>query len=250
MNVIKTEFLICCCLLAAVVLGVRLRTFLPEQHLSAESRDAIKLALGLVATMTAILLGLLVSSAKTTYDTERNEVVQIAAKITFLNRLLTIYGPEAEPVRVHLRDAVAASVKSARPEMSESTLSNASQQSNGEIYLAIQNLPAHDDMQRGLKAQAAATLIDVGQLQTLLMAQSLPSISMPLLVALVSWLFVIFLGFSMLAPSNMTTTVILVASVFSVAIAVFLIVELDQPMRGVIRISSEPILNALDQFPK
>ena len=75
------------CLVGAAWLGRRVRRYLPENHLSADSKDAVKLAMGLVATMTALVLGLLVSSAKGTYDTARSEVIQMAAKIAFFDRV-------------------------------------------------------------------------------------------------------------------------------------------------------------------
>ena len=91
-------------LVAMVLLGRSMRRHLPSDHLSADSKDAVKLAMGLVATMTALLLGLLVSSAKGTYDTQRNEVIQMAAKVAFLDRVLTAYGPEAAEARAEFRD--------------------------------------------------------------------------------------------------------------------------------------------------
>ncbi|NJM54695.1 MAG: hypothetical protein HC841_01090, partial [Verrucomicrobiae bacterium] len=95
MNATTTSLLIFACLAAAVLLGRGLRRLLPESYLSAESRDAIKLAVGLIATMSALLLGLLVSSAKATYDTQRGEVITLAARLSLLNRILVFYGPEA-----------------------------------------------------------------------------------------------------------------------------------------------------------
>lgn len=79
----------------------RVVTF-PQDHLSADSKDAVKLAMGLVATMTALVLGLLVSSAKDGYDTKRSEVIQLAANVTFLDRSLALYGPEAADARSEL----------------------------------------------------------------------------------------------------------------------------------------------------
>src|SRR5256886_6575146 len=90
-------------LVVAAFLGRRVRHYLPEDHLSADSKDAVKLAMGLVATMTALVLGLLVSSAKGTYDTARSEVIQMAAKVAFLDRVLALYGPEAAEARTELR---------------------------------------------------------------------------------------------------------------------------------------------------
>src|SRR5215510_15954343 len=106
MNTALTALIVLACLIGAVLLGMALRRRLPEHHVSADSRDVIKLAIGLIATMSALVLGLLVSSAKSSYDTERNEVIQMAAKVAFLDRVLAIYGPEAADARGRFHDNV------------------------------------------------------------------------------------------------------------------------------------------------
>src|SRR5206468_7177555 len=106
------------------------------------------------------------------------------------------------------------------------------------------------DMQVALKAQAASLAVDVAQIRSLLVAQSVASVSKPMLIILVSWLVVIFLGFSVLAPPNATTILALLVSALAVSGAILLILELDQPFSGLIRISSEPMLNALHQLAK
>ena len=228
-----------------------MRRYLPETHLSADSKDAVKLAMGLVATMSALVLGLLVSSAKGAYDTERSEVIQMAAKVAFLDRVLTLYGPEAADARSEFRSGVADAVRRMWPTArSEPAQLAPNEQVGDAFYVAVQRLSPHDDTQRALKAQAATLMVELGQLRLLLVAQSIPSISMPMLIILVSWLMVIFLGFSMVAPPNATTTLALVASAFSVACAVFLILELDHPFGGLIRIPSEPMIHVLNHFAK
>ena len=104
MNSALTSIILLAVLVSLGLLGQRLRRRLPEHHLSADSKDAVKLTIGLVATMTALLLGLLVSSAKGAYDTRRTEVIEIAAKITLLDRLLTAYGPDAAEARARFRE--------------------------------------------------------------------------------------------------------------------------------------------------
>jgi hypothetical protein len=118
------------------------------------------------------------------------------------------------------------------------------------LYLSIQKLSPHDDAQRALKTQIAALIVDLGQLRSLLVAQSIPSISKPMLLILLLWLVVIFFGFSLIAPPNATTMLALVASAFSVAGAIFLILELDHPFGGLIHIPSEPLINMLDHLGK
>ena len=251
MNTTLTALIVFGCLVGAVWLGRTLRRLLPEDHLTADSRDVIKLAMGLVATMSALVLGLLVSSAKGAYDTERSEVIQMAAKVTFLGRVLAAYGPEAAGVRAQLRETMEEGIREMWPgEMRRPARLAPNTQAANAAYGAIQALSPQNDMQAALKAQAATLAVDVAQIRTLLVAQSVPSVSTTMLIILVSWLVVIFLGFSVLAPPNTTVIFALMVSALAVSGAIFLILELDQPFGGLIRISSEPMLNALNQLAK
>jgi hypothetical protein len=238
-------------LVGVALLGRRVRRYLPEEHLSADSKDAVKLAMGLVATMTALVLGLLINSAKGGYDTKRTEVIQMAAKVAFLNRVLTLYGPEATEARDELRAVVADAAQRMWPsERRQSAQLLPNEQLGDAFYVAIHRLSPRDDTQRALKTEAVTVMVDLGQLRLLLVAQSIPSISKPMLIILVSWLVVIFFGFSVVAPPNATTTLALVAAAFSVACAVFLILELDHPFGGVVRIPREPMINVLNHLAK
>jgi hypothetical protein len=251
MNITLIAAVLFTCLVGAALLGRRVRRYLPEDHLNADSRDAVKLAMGLVATMTALVLGLLVSSAKEGYDTKRSVVIQMAAKVAFLDRVLVLYGPETAEARSDLRAAVADAIRRIWPtDKSGSAQLVPNQQVGDAVYVTIQRLSPHDDTQRALKAQLATLMVELGQLRSLLVAQSIPSISEPMLIILVSWLVVIFFGFSLVAPPNATTTLALVASAFSVAGAIFLILELDHPFGGLIHIPSEPLTIVLSHLPE
>jgi hypothetical protein len=251
MNSTLTALVVFGCLVGAIFAGRTFRRLLPEDHLSAESKDAVKLAMGLVATMSALVLGLLVSSAKGSYDTERSEVIQMASKIAFLGRVLDAYGPEAAGVRAQLLGAAEGGMRQLWPrEMRRPDNPTANIQEANAVYGAIQHLSPQNDMQTALKSQAASLAIDLAQLRSLLAAQSVPSVSEAMLVILVSWLVIIFLGFSVLAPPNATTILALTVSALAVSGAIFLILELDEPFGGVIGISREPMLNALHQIGK
>jgi hypothetical protein len=251
MNTNLTALIVFGCLVGAVLLGRILRRLLPEDHLTADSRDTIKLAMGLVATMTALVLGLLVSSVKGAYDTERSEVILMASKITFLGRVLDAYGPEAADVRALLRNTMGEAIQQMWPgQMRRPTDRNPDVQAGNLAYAALQRLSPQNDMQRALKSQATTLAGDLAQTRSLLAAQSVPSVSQPMLIILVSWLVVIFLGFSVLAPPNATTIFALMVSALAVSGAIFLILELDEPFGGLIGISSQPMLNALHQLAK
>jgi hypothetical protein len=251
MNITLIAAILFVCLVGAALLGRLVHCCLPEDHLSDTSRDAVKLAMGLVATMTALVLGLLVSSAKEAYDTKRSEVIQMAAKVAFLDRVLSLYGPDAASARTELRAAVGDAIRRVwSPLGGGPGRLNSNQQMGDALYIAVQRLSPQDDTQRALKTQVTTLLVDLGELKSLLIAQSIPSISMPMLIILLSWLVVIFFGFSLIAPPNATTMLALFASAFSVAGAIFLVLELDHPFGGLIHIPSEPLINLVDRLAK
>ncbi|PYJ15187.1 MAG: hypothetical protein DME96_14205 [Verrucomicrobia bacterium] len=238
-------------LVGVTLLGRRVGRYLPEDQLSADSRDAVKLAMGFIATMTAVLLGLLITSAKGNFDTEQSEVMQMAAKVALLDRVLALYGPETGDARHALRDAIADGIRRTWPaNRSAAVQLEPNEQMGDAVYVAIHRLTPHDDAQRTLKTQAATLMVQLGELRSLLRAQAVPSVSKPLMIALVSWLVVIFLGFSLVVPANATSTLALVAGAFSVACAMFLILELDHPFAGVLRIPSDPMINTLNHLAK
>jgi hypothetical protein len=249
MNTTLTALIVFGFLIAAVLAGRAIRSLLPDEHVTSDSRDAIKLAMGLVATMSALVLGLLVSSAKGSYDTQRTEVIQMASKVAFLGRLLDAYGPEASGVRSQLRGTVDTSIQKMWPGQMRRPVDRNPEVAAGNLaYAALQQLSPQNDMQTAIKSQAASMALDLAQMRSLLAAQSAPSVSHTMLVILVLWLVVIFLGFSVLAPPNVTSLLALMISALAVSGAIFLILELDEPFGGMIGISSEPMLNALNQL--
>ncbi len=251
MNTTLTGAVMVVCLLGAVWLGTWIRRLLPEQHLSADTKDTVKLSVGLVATMSALVLGLLVSSAKSSYDTTRGEVLQISAKVAFLDRVLSVYGQEATAARIKLRALVEQFVSQMWSRESHGLAQLASDTSAGDaLYAELQALSPKSESQRSLKAQAISNLIELGQLRTLLVVQSVPSISKPLLVVVIAWLVVILVGFGTVAPPNATAIFSLWVAALSVAGAVVLILELDRPLTGTIRLSSEPMEKALVPLKK
>src|SRR5437762_13370365 len=170
-------------LVGVTLLGARLRRLVPAEHLSADSKDAVKLALGLVATMTAILLGLLVSSAKSSFDTARSEVMQMAAKIALLDRVLKLYGPQTADARHALRDAIAEGVRRTWPaDQSGAVRLEPNQKMGDAVYEAISHLRPQDEAQRGLKTEAASLMVQLAELRALVQAQAVSSVSKPLLI--------------------------------------------------------------------
>ena len=238
---------------AGALLGMSLRRRLPEHHLSADSRDVVKLAMGVVATMTALVLGMLVASAKSSFDAQRQGVAQIAANAVVLDRFLSYYGEEARLTRALLRESVTDMLRRAWPgEDPAEGRAAAGARSEGrydQLYLQTLALRPTTEAQRVLQAQALKVVGDTGQMRSLLLAQERgTTIPTPFLVVLVGWLTLLLASFGLLAPGNATALLSLAACSLAVASAIFLILDLDHPFEGIIRISGEPLRVALEQL--
>lgn len=225
--------------------GVMLRAAIPPNHLVNDSKDAVRVAMGLVSTMTAIVLGMLISSAKSYYDTQSTEVTQMAAKIVVLDRALAHYGPEGDDARGVLRSVFSRLIDqmwskdlAGLSQVSQSTEANA-------LFDKIQRLSPKDDKQRALQNGALNLSMTVTEMRWLMYNQRLNSVSMPLLIVLVLWLSLIFVGFGVFAPPNATVITTLLVSSLSVSGAVFLILNMYSPYQGLIRVSKAPMLTAL-----
>jgi len=83
-----------------------LRPFMPEKHLSAETKGIVNLGIGLIGTMTALVLGLLIASAKSSYDAQRTGLAQLSGNVIFMDRALAHYGPESKEARKMLHASV------------------------------------------------------------------------------------------------------------------------------------------------
>jgi len=225
------------------VAGMLLRSVLPEEPLGGDSRDVIKMGLGMIVTMAALVLGLLVASAKGSYDAQSAELVQECANVVLLDHLLAHYGPEAKESREALSNVVTLFVK--RMWAEDPTVLDPASAGAEILYGKIQALSPKDEAGRLLKSQAMSMATNLGQTRWLMYEQSLAAVSMPLIVIVVFWLTVLFLGWGLLAHPNTTLVVTMLVSALSVSGAIFLILGMYSPYRGLIHISDAPLRAAL-----
>ena len=245
MSSIAISLIVFACVFGGALAGILLHAVLPAHHLNAESKAIVKLGMGLVGTMAALVLGLLVASAKGSYDTQSAEVTQLAANVALLDRVLAHYGPEAKKARDLLRGSVSRVLDQIWSKHSAGPVPLAPS-AGGELLLdKIQGLAPTNDAQRLLKGQALSIAMDLARTRWLMYAQEATSISTPLLVVLVLWLTVIFVSFGLFAPFNATVVVSLLVAALSVSSAIFLILEMYTPYTGTIQISSAPLRAAL-----
>jgi Protein of unknown function (DUF4239) len=233
----------------SALLAMFVHSKLPEDHLSSDSKDVVKLGVALIATMSALVLSLLISSAKTAFDTRSNQLVQAAADIVLLDRALARYGPETKEARSLLRRDVADTVERFWPDNGAKriTLDNGTSPAEA-MYDKVDELTPQNNAQRSLRSQALTLAVNVGQLRLLMLEHMGSSIPLPFLVILVFWLCIIFASFGLFAPRNGTVIAVLGVCALSVACAIFLIIELDRSFEGLLQVSGAPMRTALAQL--
>jgi hypothetical protein len=245
MSSITISLIVFACVFGGALLGIFLHAVLPQHHLGADSKDIVKLGMGLVGTMAALVLGLLVASAKGSYDAQSAELTQMSANIAVLDRGLALYGPETKDARSLLRGFVVRILDQMWSKDGTGASPSAAPSGGDILYEKIQGLSPKNDMQRSLQGQVLSVAVDVGKTRSLMYAQQATSVSLPLLVVLVLWLTVIFISFGLFAPFNATVVSSLFVSALSVSGAIFLILEMYTPYAGLIQISSAPLRAAV-----
>jgi hypothetical protein len=247
MSSLLTALLTLTCLCAGTILGSFIRRRLPADHLLDESRDVVKLASGMIATLVALVIGLMVSSAKSTYDQASGGVTQIGAKVILLNRLLERYGPETKPIREQVRQGIAANVEHLWPANGRSPNLAGIEQSTGmdNVHEMIVQLVPADEGHRVLRSHAIDTCMELAHSRWLIIEQAQTSLPRVFLGMLVFWLTALFASLGLLAPRNATTRGSLFVCAVSMAGAIYLILELNRPLEGAVQISPAPLQKAL-----
>jgi hypothetical protein len=236
------------CIFGSALMGMLLRVYLPANHQSPETQRIVNLAAGITGTMAALVLGLLIASAKGSYDAQNNEVITIAAKIGLIDRGLAVYGPDAETSRDLLRSELNQAVARLWPKGHPSRDSfHTPGIAPKQLYATVQMLTPQSDIQRTIKTQVLATMVEVAEERQLIFEQQNNSVSEPLLVVLIFALAVNFLSLGLFAPRNATVIAAFCLCAMASAGAIFVMMELYHPFGGLIEIPSTTLSNALAQ---
>jgi hypothetical protein len=241
------------CVIGGALVGMALRAVLPEKHLDDASKDTVKLVTGLMATLAALVLGLLIASAKSSFDAVNDSFKQNAAKIIVIDQALARYGPEAKDVRSLVRANFAARLEELFPEhRGDGGGRDALRQPSSaeEIRGRVDAFQPGSDAQRALKSRIQALIGEVTEARWLSYEQANSPTPSAFLVVLISWLAAMFSGFGLFAPRHATALVALAIGAAAVSTSIFLIEEMSHPLDGVIAISTAPLRDALTVLGK
>lgn len=238
-------------LVVAALLGTAINARHAARHLDGDTRDVIKLVMGLVATMAALVLSLLIASANTAFTTQNAEMEEMATNLVQADRLLANYGPDAEPARVALKAAVEQGMARFAPgAQAQVTMPSVPVRDTWSelVFERLETLSPHNDAQAFAHRHAFDLLEKVVELRRLMAQQARGGVSRPFMLGLVFWLAALFFGFGLFARFNVAVVAALSVGALSVSIAIFLILELNSPYAGLVRLPAEPLRAALGQL--
>ena len=237
------------CTFGASLLAIAVRRRLPEHHMEGDSKDVVKLVLGLIATLTALVLGLLISSGYSGYQAQQSEVQQLGVHVLQVDRALAQFGLDTHEQRDELRKMLTGIILRVWPTEGTAKLAPGTLQQEGEDFFGgIVALAPKSELQRLAQSRVLQLLEKIGETRLTMIQQSQAELSRPILIALLFWVTALFVGFGLLARFNATVIASLFVGALSIAGAVFLIVEMSHPYGGWIQISSAPLRTALAQM--
>jgi len=250
-NSLIIALLVFVCVFGCGMLGLGLRSLLPDHHLSEDSTVIVKLGTGLMATLAALVLGLLIASAKVSFDRLNDEFMQTAATVIVIDETLADYGPEAKDARDLLRRTYATAVDRFFSGGSTGKVEVGATESLARIVnfqQKLRELAPHSDMQRSLQSEVLARSRDLAQTRWILYERGQGTIPAPFLAELVLWLGILFAGFGLVSANNRTAVATLFVCAVSVSGALFLIEDVAHPLEGLMQISRAPAQNALSHL--
>jgi hypothetical protein len=244
-------------LLAAAAFGVFLHGVIAEGQRSRETIDHVRLVISILVTFTALVLSLLISNVKGSFDTFDSRLRSFAGGITELDLRLREYGDEAVPIRAKLRDYVAAAIADTwrdepRPPGVYPTFGDAAGIERAPlgkmlvgVDVAIHKLEPVDSYHIRLAGLLETRMNETLKQRQLVIDTVHDTISWPLLVAMTAWLAIVFAVFGLIAPRNAIVYTTIVLCALSFTSAIYFIVDFDKPLDGTIRVSSQPARDAL-----
>lgn len=251
MNPLAIASIVFAFVFGGALLGMYLGRVLPRDHLSPDARDVIKVSMAMVATLAALVLGLITASAKSSLDEKEAELRSMAGQVILLDRTIAKYGPETAETRTLLKQILVARINLIWPEENAGTVEPEALGRGASIERVQDKLLAlspKDDPQRWLQSTALGITRDIDATRWSLFEQIGSGIQWPFLVVVVFWLVAIFASFGLFAPRNASVAVALFIAALSVAGSIYLILEMDQPYSGLVKLSSAPLRTALTEL--
>jgi len=226
-------------ILIGAAVGMVLRRALPADLLEGGSKEAIRLGAGFLSTLAALVIGLMIASAKNTYDNQNSNIRQLGTNAVLVDQMLTKYGADAKAARTLLREIIpSATARIWRENVSGNGSTFVISETAERFYNAVEGLKPANAEQTSLKSRIIQLTTDMGRTRLLVFTQGEDAIPLPFFIVLVFWLVAIFASFSLFAEPGPIVIASTLVFALSVSSALFLIVDLSHPFQGLMQISN------------
>jgi hypothetical protein len=232
---------------AGMVLGMILRRQIPAAHLREDAREVIQRGAGFLTTLAAVLISLMIASAKSSYDTQDSHFRMLAAYLVETDQLLAQYGPDATQVRILMRQAIPAAVDRIWREKQSASQNSAFTEASlaEQLNSAVEALTPENDAQRAIKRRLESNAAEIAHTRLLMFADGDKPILTPFLLILIFWLAVIFASLSLFVEPGRLMIAALLVFALSVSSALFLVADLSQPFVGLMQLPKEQLEHTL-----
>jgi len=238
-------------ILIGAAIGMSLKRFLPVDVLDGGSKETIRLGAGFLSTLAALVIGLMIASAKNSYDTQNTNIRQLGTNVVLVDQMLIKYGPEANAARALLRETIPSAAARIWQESIAGKDSGSTFVLSGtgeRFYNAVEGLKPVSEEQVSLKARIIQITTEMGRTRLLVFTQNDNAIPVPFFIVLVFWLVVIFASFSLFAEPTPIVIASILLFAISVSSALFLIVDLSLPFEGLMQISNHHLRMVLPKI--
>lgn len=220
---------------------------LPDRQLSKETQDAVKVGVGMIVVLSALVLGLLIASVKATFDTATRDLKHFSTEIVLFDRSLRAYGPQTASAQALIQQYVERALAGTWPggNRREVVDDPRAEQLIYRLQDAVLVLAPENSRQRALDDEMKSEIRRLIELRWTLVEEATTSLNVPLLSVLVIWLVLIFASFGYNAPRNVLVVSTFVLCAASIGGALFLVVQMDRPFQGLVKVSPVPLESAL-----
>ena len=233
-------------MMGAALLGLFSETKLPTEHLQGDTHRVVRRVANLFVVMTSLVLGLMMNSARDTFETNNRDIRTLATELILLDRTMRALGPEADDARRHLVEYVQTSLKGANI-LQEDPQAEASLEAARTSLRAIR---LSDEQKIALWNDARQLDRQVVRQRWVVLDEYGGTIPRPLITIVILWLAIIFASFGYRAPRNTIVTASFCLAALLISAAIYLILDMDTPFSGMTKATNAPFQQALAQLQR
>ena len=232
----------------AASLGFRIQGLLPEKYTDDVTEGSVKVVLGMLTMLTTVVLGFITADAKHSFDAAANIVSDTAVRLVSIDRILDGFGDEAAPIRGRMKRAATEWIDRIQSPAGDRNLDLRAVQRGEELedlFGEIAALTPKSDAQERDQSRAIDHASGILHDRWVLATERAASTPTVFLFVVLAWLALEFFIFGLFACRNPFVTAATFVGALTVASAMFLVLDLEGPTTGPMRVSTGALERAV-----